>query len=230
MISIGIILVPAFLVFLVLVGTITVYFFAYKRNINKALVDRDSVKRRMPPPYKVLIAATAIIVGTVILICAMRIGTSGNGVELEDRYFNAKYDFRVYQPEEMIGYLSVYSMEENAGYKKSVEEVGDVRVTYFLSEDGYDTFHPSFIAFVEYIGEKPVLSYGYEGDYVTPDDVNICGKGAAGSDVEDYFVIIGSASIECTFKLDIYYYDTYDKGDEMSDGAVVTETVRITID
>ena len=225
----GIIILFALIAFLVLAVTVAVYFFIYKRNINKALVDRESVRRRMPPPYKVLIVASVIIfVGTILFISIKRVGSS-DGENIDDKYYEAKYSFNVYQPEEMTGYLSVYSIEENVGYKKYVEEQGDVRVTYFLSEDAYDTYHPEFIAYVEYLGDKEMLYYGYSGKFLTPEGTNIVGMGAAGADAEEYFVVVGSSSIECVFGLDIYYYDTQAKGDEMEDGAAVAETVKINI-
>ena len=231
MVSIFVFIMPAFFALLLLIVTVAVYFFIYKRNINKALNDRDSVKRRMPPPYKVLIgAASVIIILTILFISVVRVNSGNNGGGLEDKYFAASYSFNVYQPDEMTGYLSAYSIEEYVGYKKYVEDIGDVRVTYFMSEENYDVYHPGFIAYVEYVGTKDVLNYGYWGNFLTPDGTNICGRGAAGSDVEDYFVVVGSTSIECTFQLDMYYYDSEAKGEEIEDGAASSQTIKLILD
>ena len=141
MVSIFVFIMPAIFALLLLIVTVAVYSFIYKRNINKALNDRDSVKRRMPPPYKVLIgAASVIIILTILFISVVRVNSGNNGGGLEDKYFAASYSFNVYQPDEMTGYLSAYSIEENVGYKKYVEDIGDVRVTYFMSEENYDVY------------------------------------------------------------------------------------------
>lgn len=225
MYSISVILKTVFIAFLVLAITIVVYFLIYKRNVNKALENRDGSKRRMPAPHKVLISVSGAIAFVLIIYISRSMIHTDSGID--QAYFNAYYNFDVYEPEEMTGYLSMYSMEKNAGYKKYIEEKGDVKVTYFLSEEKYDTYHPTFIAFVEYAGEKEVLYKGYHGQFLTHAGESICGKGAAGSDVTEYFVVMGDASIGCTFELEIYYYDTEEKGEEMSDVAVSSEKISI---
>lgn len=67
LIILAVAVLPAFAIF--------IYFQIYKRNINKALSAKDSIRRRMVPPYKVV---TVLSIVAVVAVVIAGIATASN--------------------------------------------------------------------------------------------------------------------------------------------------------
>ena len=87
-----------------------------------------------------------------------------------------------------------------------------------------------YAKYARYTGDKDIMHYGFMGNYFTPHDINLGGKGAAGGDSADYYIcVVGNASIQCRFDLAVYFYDSNQKSEDMSEYAVAGETISILI-
>ncbi len=220
---IGMALILGFIALLVLL----VYFVVYQRNINQAM--NNQPHRKMPSLYKVSIGLLIAVMTILLAVTLIKAFLVQNSTEIGEHYFNGRYDFDVYQPQEMKGYLADYQIDENHGYQKEIKEKQDIRYTIFTSEDPYDAYHPAYLIFVEYIGNQKIASYGYMGSYFTMNDQKIAGKGAAGSENEAYFVVIGNTDMNCKFELQVAYYQDDFKGDDLFEGYLVHDSIMITI-
>lgn len=211
----------------VLAAGILIYFLFYKRRVNKVLASGAVKPKRLLSPLSFsvcLIIVVLIVFGGISV--ARSLLAKNEPANMDDRYFNAVYNFDAYNKDEMSEkYLSSYSIDENEGYTKYTEKKGDILFTFFIRNDSYDTYHPSYLIFVQYTGRLNVKYYGLEGDFLTSSGSVICGKGFAGPPVQDYFMVIGNTSIDCSFSLEVAYYDSETKGEKLSDGAAAYETL-----
>jgi len=201
------ILFIAIVIAIIVVAVIAVYYNHYTRIINQRLKEQVSDGKKVWSPATVaIITAFFGLVLFSITVLLVRINSPTSSID--DRYFQAQYDYEAYAPEYIQqGYLSGFSIAENAGYTKHEETTGDIKYTYFISNERYDIFHPAFIIFVEYIGTGDIISYGIQGAFLTDTSETICGKGFSGADVSDYVCIIGNTSVDCIFQISLYYYD-----------------------
>ena len=129
----------------------------------------------------------------------------------------------------MTGYRSLYSMDENLGYTKTLFKQGNIEFTCFIREDGPDYFHPSFIIYARYLGDKEILYSGHLGYFFTPHGTNMGGIGSAGSEYNNYICVIGTATMQSRFELTVYLYDSDQKSEDMGEFAVEKETISIQI-
>lgn len=217
----------------VVIAVITIYLGIYRRNINKAVDQSGKVHRKMPAPYKVALGVIAVVLVTYIVILAvLRAGGAGN--DIPESYYDGKYTFKEYSSEGMTGGLSVYSIKENPGYEKFVEEKNNLRITYFLSETPYDTLHPTFLVYVEYTGEEEAEYYGYYGEFQTDSGAGLMGAGGAGAEYNDYVVFVGNHNMPCQFALNMYYYgsDYYEQADttDIKEHAIAGDEIVISLD
>jgi len=146
-------------------------------------------------------------------------------------YRSAVYDYQSYNASQMTGYRSLYSIENNPGYTKMIEQYGDIRFTCFVRNEGFDYYHPSFIVYAEYLGDKDILYFGVQGSFFAPDDSQMTGKGHAGSEYERYVCVIGTSTIQSRFELSLYLFDSGIKSEEWppDDWATVAEKITIMI-
>ena len=231
------------LVGIVITGTvaivaIAIYFGIYKTRINKQINTLNAKPQKMMPPWLfAIIIVIVVLVGFSISITTRYMLSASNANRIPDQYYQATYSFKSYSPDEMSqGYRNNFSIESNAGYTKHVTVENDVKFTYFTRNDEYNTYHPSFIVYVEYIGAKHVLVNGLNGKFLTDSEALITGQGWGGGYSDKYFTVLGNASVECIFSLTVYYYDTLEKpqpksnGDmDMGEGAVAKETLRFIV-
>lgn len=234
MFSIAIVLLLLLFAAVLAVIGVVVYFILYQKRINQALVNPMGNQRKWPSPGKVALIFVGVILVLFVVFLLIKRG-SGATEGIDEMYWEGKYDFKTYSAEEMTGYLANYSIEENEGYTKEVEEIGDIRFTKFISDQPYDTFHPQFVMYVEYIGDDEAGFYGYDGKFCTDEMETICGMGAAGSDYTDYFVVIGSSTVPCYFTYDAYiypesYYESGKKSEDFADGTVAFHQAAIWLD
>lgn len=235
----GIVLSYAAVLLITAVIACIVYLFVYQHVINKRLSEQKTDGKRLLSPRTFLIA---VLVAALLLfgIGTVRL-SAGNSPQLDDPYLHAVYDYTVHDSGNMQGsYASGYSTERNAGYERHEETVGDIRFVYFTSEEPFDIFHPSYIIFAEYTGkDASVVSYGYNGSYLTDTGTEICSKGASGAPMRSRICITGSASMDCVFSLTVYLYDdsgmismkndTEQTGSNNPDYAVTCGTLNINV-
>ncbi|MGN1343059.1 MAG: hypothetical protein ACI4U3_00670 [Traorella sp.] len=197
-----------------------IYYQAYKRNVNQSLVDSSKSKKMISPFFMGILC----IIGGLVIYVIISLAFSNN--QSENPYLNASYAFDTYYEEDIEGYLSVYSIDENAGYDKQEEVVNNTRYTIFTREDSYDTYHPSFIIYVEYLGDLDLVGMDLQGTFYDDEMKLICGKGFGGS-YHEKLMVVGDSSIECYFELELYYYDREEKNDEIGEGACDSSKITI---
>ncbi len=226
-ILINILAVIAIAVIIIIAATV-IYRAVYKNRINQHLNSENIHPRKMLSPWAFL-TLSVIVVLIVFAGFATYLALNPGGEKVPEEYIRAVYDYKSFDPNEMTDYRSLYSIDENPGYTKQIEQKGDIRFTYFTSNDEFDYYHPEFIVFVEYTGDKNILYYGVEGNFSMPKGLHMAGSGHAGADFNDYICAIGTSTVECKFELTAYLYDSELKGQEMSDYAVANETLTIWI-
>ncbi len=205
----GIILSYAALLLVIMVVACIVYLLVYQHVINKRLYEQKTDGKKLLSPRTFSIAAlVAVLLIFGIGTAVMRLSV-GSSTGIENKYLNATYDFTVHSSGNIVdSYAAGYSTEKNAGYERHEETIGDIKFIYFTSKDSFDIFHPSYIIFAEYVGnDTSVVSYGYDGRYLSDAGTKICSKGASGAKIQKSICITGSASLDCTFSLTIYLYD-----------------------
>ena len=228
------ILFSPLIVIIVIVAATAIYFLAYKKRINRQISDSGIKQRKMTPPWRfAIIVIIVALAGLSAFMAVLSLRYFENpGDEVADEYYEATYDFMSYSPDEMSqGYLSAFSMDSNAGYTKDTVTDNDVRFTYFIRNDDYNTYHPSFIVYAEYIGDKAFTSYDIDGKFLTDTEGLIIGRGWGGADKDAYLAVLGNASIDCVFSLTVSYYDIRDRDIEgdVIEGAAVQGNLTISI-
>jgi len=238
------IIIIAVSIIIIAIATVAIYYLHYSRVINKRLKERSGNEKRMLSPKTVgIVTIILALLIFSITIPWVRVNQS-NTIEIDKEYLTAQYNYEVLAPQDMQrGYLASYSINDNAGYEKYEEILGNIRFTYFVSNDAYDAFHPAFLIFAEYIGPEDIMTFGFQGDYLTSEHISVAGKGGFGADTQEYICIIGNTSIDCIFQLSLFYYDedgniamnkeldTLDVNitGNSADYAVAAETIKIVI-
>lgn len=193
---------------LITIIAILCYCFYYFYFVNKQLKKLDKTKRRRPSPAKFAVAA---VVCALLLFSNFAIGFRFDLSELQHfdkMFFGAQYNCNFAREEEMQGgYLSHFAKTQNTGYSKTVKTVGDIKFTYFLSKEKYDTYHPAFFIYIEYIGKKDATLYQVYGDYLTSRNRRIFGVDGDGWSDSNQICIIGNTSENCSFEVRVFYYD-----------------------
>lgn len=198
-----------------------IYYFIYRKNLDQALV--NGKHHAMPPLYKISGLLAVGILATLLIFTLAKAINSQNG-PIDQSYLNGVYTFDVINKDDQGHYLEMYKMDENIGYEKNIYEKDDLRYTVFIREDGYDNYHPTFLIFVEYIGDKMISAYGFDGNYLTSDQKIIGGYGANGSEFSDYFLVIGNTDMTCDFQLKVGFYENLIK-DNLENADLVDEII-----
>jgi hypothetical protein len=213
----------------IIVVSVILYRVFYQYKINKQLNEKNLHNRKLLSPltFSIIAVFTMLIAFTGLNIF---LALTDYGAErVPEEYIEAIYDYQDFSPHQMTGYNRLYSISENPGYTKTVEQQGDIRFTCFISNEAFDYYHPLFIVYAEYTGDKDILYYGVQGNYYSPDDRQMTGRGHAGSEFEEYVCVIGTSTIRSRIELTIYLYDSGLKGENMGDYAAVSETINIQI-
>ena len=108
------------------------YWLYYQHRINKQLRGETSRARRLLSPL-VFTVITAFVVLIIYFGVAFALASRYSvTMQSPQEYFNAIYDFKVYDSSEMTDYRSVYSMDENPGYSKTLIKQGNIQFTCFI--------------------------------------------------------------------------------------------------
>lgn len=205
----GVILSYAILLLVIAMIACVVYLLVYQHVINKRLSRQKTDGKKLLSPGAFFIAALGVALLIFGIGTAVMYLSAGSSPDIDDKHLNATYDYTVHDSNNIQdSYAAGYSTEKNAGYERHEETVGDIKFIYFSSKDSFDIFHPSYIIFAEYIGnDTSVVSYGYDGSFLSNTGTKICSKGASGAVIQDSICITGSASLDCIFSLTIYLYN-----------------------
>lgn len=152
-------------------GGTLIYYFIYKRTINKRLEAGVTNKRGMMSPFwmPLILLAVLCIVGLPLLLIVLPfflianvttnsvIGDMGAvEVEYEGEYTEPSASMAIYTAKEMqFGFLSMFSMEENPGYEKQEYTDGNVQFTCFIAEEEPSLYQPLFLAYAEVSDQIP---------------------------------------------------------------------------
>jgi hypothetical protein len=138
-------------------------------------------------------------------------------------------------------FAKAYSKEENAGYKKTVEQDGDFVFTIFTRTDDADDFHPDFLCFVDYSGEEnSEWSLYKQMDYIENTSGVVAGL-SSGGDIQTSLLYIGNLNAGESIKItegildaaaEAEYSDTQATADEssFSDYAISSGSTLITME
>lgn len=182
------------------IAVVTIYSIIYRRAINKRLHEPQGSKQ-MWSPIKVCIV-TIITALVVFGIIASIIAVHNPSVNTDGAYA------KIYQPENMgNGYSSMYSIDKNSGYTKHVERIGNVKYTYYISNEDYDSCHPAFLIYAEQIGNDKTSYYDADCSFQTMDGKEFYSVSASEGKNEQYVCFVGNAPINCKISCIVEYYN-----------------------
>jgi hypothetical protein len=226
----GMIILPLIVAAVVIFAiAVTLYWVFYRQKINKQLHSETPHPRKLIAPWAFTIIAAFVVLIVFAGLTAIMALTDFGMDKVPAEYRNAVYDYQSFDASQKTGFRSHFSIDENPGYTKTVEQKGDIRFTVFIRNEAFNHYHPSFIVFVEYTGDKDILYYGVQGVYYAPDGREIMNSGNAGYEITDYFVVIGTSTIESTFELSAYFFDDGLRGEEYREYAVANGTITIQV-
>ncbi|MEA4832914.1 hypothetical protein SDC9_89646 [bioreactor metagenome] len=219
------IITACLILFAVIPVASVIYYLIYKIAINRALIGAENHSRRLPSPLAFFVAAVMIaflILSAVFIIS--KIKSDNINVNENKSYFN----FTQVLKNNEDNYGNIYSVDYNIGYDKKTEKSGDITFTYFISKSPYDTYHPTFIVFAEYNGDKNIHHSGLNGTFYNVDNKLIGGYGCSGGNGDNLICIIGDATDDCIFEFTAAFSATNKKEENLKD-ADVCETLRFCI-
>jgi len=220
---------------IIVVLAVVLYWAYYQYRINKQLHDESPRTRGFLPPwaFSIMITFTVCIIGLGSVFLQVF-----SDLDEQSRAGIPSYTIPGYteigffvdcNPNEMTGDHSRYSIDENPGYTKKIDQQGDVLFTCFIRDDALDNDRPPFIIYVEYAGSEGILSFWAQQHYYsTPETALIVAEMSVVSFVFIGSVcVLGTSTMQDRFDLTIYFYDTYHKGDNLSNNAVASGSITI---
>jgi uncharacterized membrane protein len=216
----------------IVVVAAVLYWIYYKRRINKRLHDESLRARRLISPWAFSTIAMFVVLIAFAGLATFMALTDMGAEKVPAEYRHAIYDYQDFSSHEMTGYRSHFSIDNNPGYTKTVEQHGDIRFTQFIRDGAFDYYHPSFIIYAEYTGDKDILRYGVLGPFFAPDGRQMTGKGRIGYGFSDYVCVIGTSDIQSRFELTVGLFDSSTKEgtadpEDFFYHAVTSETISI---
>lgn len=120
----------------------------------------------------------------------------------------SNYHAEILSPEEMQeGYLRTYSMEENEGYEKREQVIGNVKYTCFISKEEMDAYHPYFLIYAEYLGNDSAKYYNAIVSFQTSEGEEMAGCLVGGCEINDTVVcVVGNAFVDCNVSCIVDFY------------------------
>lgn len=204
--GISIVLVLAIVIFIL-------YTTIYNAKIAKQLQKGMTKGKQWPAPKN-------IVLGAVIICLIINFLASNNNGNYNEQVYSVNQftDYVEYTSEEIKGtvyeqYTVAYETGELAGYEKVEKTENNFHYVYFISEE-YDILHPTFILFVEYVGENNNLRYTSESK-IQESEGNSWGSGSGGN-TSEYYCVIGNMDLG---KIDGFNYTLalYDDSVEVED-------------
>ncbi len=152
----GMVLIIALLIGSVLfiaLGTF-IYYLIYRHVINKRIANGDTSKKGMMSPVwmPVILVGIQFIFGNPLLAVILV-----PFLEVEVHESMEMLCVSVEQMQE--GHLSVYSIEENAGYDKQLAENDGIRFTCFSAQELNQSWQPHYLLYTELVEEYPANAF-----------------------------------------------------------------------
>lgn len=203
-----IILITAAALFVVAVFVIVLYLFYYRSKINRRIADpAHTEKSRLWSPMRVCLTTVIGALAVFAIICMI---LAASRPAIPPAPTPAAYHAQILSPEEMQeGYLSQYSIEENAGYTKEEKIIDDVRYTTFISTEGTDAFHPSFLIYAEYIGEGTPKYHDANVSFQTFEGQEMATATVGGCETsgKTVCIVVGNAFSDANISCIVDFYD-----------------------
>lgn len=223
----SIILLSAAALFVLAVLVIVLYLLYYRKKINHRLTDSENMKKtQLWSPMRVCLTA---IIGALAIFAVLCMIISASRPAMPSAPAPAAYHAQIFSPEEMQdGFLSQYSATENAGYDKQEKTIDDVKYTYFISTEGTDAFHPSFLIYAEYVGEGTPKYHDVNVSFQTFEGQEMANTMVGGCEIKDTTVcIVGNAFTDSNISCIVDFYD--DNREEFNLEKMLGENIPLTI-
>lgn len=224
------------------------YYVLYTKKINRKILDGSSSKNKMLdiPKFIMISVIILLLVYSIILSSSINQLNNIHSKQLQNRDNFVEIDLSDYKylqhPGNMnstdASYAKVYSIDENEGYDKRVEESDNFKFTIFTRNSDYDNFHPDFLCFVEYIGKSDTKYSLYSNCTYTDSKTKsvISGVGTDTSIHTNGSLYIGNLNTDEIFELSYYFLNdkdeqtlTNDPSAEIADFAETIENVSISM-
>lgn len=182
------------LIFLAMISLV-VYTFVYNRRIARNFNMGKVSGKQWPAPKNIVLI---VLVVFLTIFCLLNI-ISKNENNQTDTLVNQNMSYISYTSDEIEGtyaenYVEAFLEGELSGYRKVEKTEDDFHYMYFISEQGYDILHPSFILFVEYIGENEYKGYMDKSTIYINEDNNY--GSSSGNEVAEFYCVIGNINFE----------------------------------
>ncbi|MBQ3544625.1 MAG: hypothetical protein IJA34_06535 [Lachnospiraceae bacterium] len=230
MIGISIFLLLVIVLFIGLIS-LAIYTFMYNKSIEAKLKKGDKSGIQWPEPKNiVLVIMTVLVVVSGIINLLSSDSGSGQVVNV-----NQYVDYATYTSKDIVGssaenYVEAFEKGELKGYKKEEKTENNFHYIYFVSEEDYDILHPSFILFVEYVGEKEYKCYMDEAKVYLDEGNNFSSSG--GGENEEYYVVVGNIDLDSGygFKYEMGMYEDEAKMEkEVNEDCLKDASERVSI-
>lgn len=218
-----------FIAFLVVLG-LMIYYLVYTAKINKRIRSGDaSGKKLVDIPRIIMIVVIAVLVFYYILLLH-----SSNTADEASRNDYAiisvegqnEYEYYAYGGNPGLtdaSFAGIYSKESNPGYNKEVVKKGDYIFTIFKRKSSPDNFHPDFLCYAEYKGEKKDMVVYNTSSFVSASDADDhLDSGFGGNSVSDCLLFIGNLNPGYDFHI------RFDLMDEKSETAYMDAMEKAT--
>ena len=229
MIGIKIFLLLTMVLFIGLIS-LAIYTFMYNKRIEAKLKKGDKTGIQWPEPKNiVLVIMTVLVVVSGIINLLSVDGGSGQYINV-----NQYVDYATYTSKDIVGtsaenYIEAFEKGELIGYKKEEKTENNFHYIYFISEEEYDIIHPSFILYVEYVGEKEYKGYMDTAKVFLDESNNFSSSG--GGDEEEFYVVVGNVNLEggYSFEYEIGLFEDESKMEKEYNDDLKDASERISI-
>lgn len=189
---------------------VALYVVFYTFWINRRIREGVVTGRRLVDPPKAVMGAVIVVLA---VICGLLIydanhqpahTVSRNSYAEIDASVPGRYEYVAWAGSPELGdasFAEAYSLEENPGYEKQVTVDGDFVFTVFTRTSPADSFHPDFLCFLSYTGEREEGLSLFTGGYFAElsEDGAGSGSGSAGGTLYDCLLYIGNLDGGCSF-------------------------------
>lgn len=217
MIGISIFLLLVIVLFIGLIS-LAIYTFMYNKSIEAKLKKGDKSGIQWPEPKNIVL----VIMTVLVVVSGIMNLLSDDGGSVQKINVNQYVDYATYKSKDIIGtsaenYIEAFEKGELKGYKKEEKTENNFHYMYFVSEEEYDIIHPSFVLFVEYVGENEYKCYMDEAKVYLDEGNNF--SSAGGGTSEKYYVVVGNINLDngYGFEYEIGLYEDETKMEKESD-------------
>lgn len=194
-----------------IIFSLVVYTYLYNRKIKQVFEAGDTSGRQWPAPKNVIgmiLIIILILYGIISIVHnSEKQGQTGN-VSINYEAGNAFYTADTLKGTYAENYVQAFETGMLTGYEMTEKTEGNFHYMCFLSSDDYDSLHPGFILFIEYIGNEEYEAYRADNTEYINDNNNF--SYSDWGEASEYYCVIGNIDFDkyekysCTLAL----YDT----------------------